>query len=236
MSSEDEEAQKITPRQLIRLIAAHLLVPLILLVCGGDLGWWQAWLFSLIAVVVGLVGRVRAEQRHPGILAERARFGKSVGAKKWDKVLAPIMVVSLTFALVVVAGLDHRFGWSSAFPFWLNLLGLVLITVGYAFAGWALVENRFFSSVVRIQTDRGHTVCDTGPYRFVRHPGYAGSIPPLIGIVFGLDSSWTLIPAAIGLVTIIVRTALEDRTLQRELPGYKDYAQRVRYRLIPWIY
>jgi protein-S-isoprenylcysteine O-methyltransferase Ste14 len=111
-----------------------------------------------------------------------------------------------------------------------------LIALGYAFAAWALIENRFFSSVVRIQADRGHVVCDSGPYRMVRHPGYAGSIPPLVGMVLALSSMWTLIPAAVALIIAVIRTALEDRTLQDELPGYRDYAGRVRYRLIPGIY
>jgi protein-S-isoprenylcysteine O-methyltransferase Ste14 len=98
-----------------------------------------------------------------------------------------------------------------------------------------LAENRFFSSVVRIQTDRGHVVCDSGPYRFVRHPGYAGNILALFGIVLALGSVWTLIPAAVASIIAVIRTVLEDQTLQEELPGYRDYARRVRYRLIPWI-
>jgi protein-S-isoprenylcysteine O-methyltransferase Ste14 len=138
--------------------------------------------------------------------------------------------------MVIVAGLDHRFGWSDAFPVWVNLLGLILVAAGYAFAVWALIENRYFSGVVRIQTDRGHVVCDSGPYRIVRHPGYAGNILPLPGIVLALSSLWTLIPAAAALIIIVARTVLEDRTLQVELPGYREYAQRVRYKLIPWIY
>lgn len=116
------------------------------------------------------------------------------------------------------------------------MVGFIFITFGYAFAVWALLENRFFSSVVRIQTDRGHVVCDTGPYRFVRHPGYAGNILPLFGIVLALGSIWTLIPAAVATIITVIRTQLEDQTLQEELSGYRDYAQRVRYRLIPGIY
>jgi len=135
-----------------------------------------------------------------------------------------------------VAALDHRFGWSTVFPTWLNILGLVLIGFGYAIAVWALAENRFFSGVVRIQTERGHVVCDNGPYRIVRHPGYAGNTLPLPGIVLALSSAWTLIPAAVALIITVIRTSLEDRTLQNELPGYSDYARRVRYRLIPGIY
>ncbi len=146
------------------------------------------------------------------------------------------MAVSLFFPPVIVAGLDHRFGWSPVFPTWLTLLGFISIAWGYAFSVWALVENRFFSSVVRIQTDRGHLVCDTGPYRIVRHPGYAGNILPLAGIVLALGSIWTLIPAMVALIITVIRTTLEDQTLQDELPGYREYAQRVRYRLIPGIF
>lgn len=225
-----------TPNQWIRMVVVHLLIPLILLVCGWDFGWWQAWVFSSLLIVVSIGGRIWAEWRHPGLLAERARFGQTPDAKPWDKVLAPLMAVSISFPIIIVASLDHRFGWSSQFPLWLNLLGLILIVFGYAFASWAMVENRFFSGMVRIQTDRGHVVCDSGPYRIVRHPGYAGSILPLAGIVLALSSVWALIPAAIALIIIITRTALEDRTLQEELPGYQDYVQHVRYRLIPGIY
>jgi len=177
-----------------------------------------------------------AEHRHPGLLAERQNIENIQNAKAWDKVLAPLMAVSVGYPMVFVAGLDHRYNWSSEFPLWLIVIGFVLITLGYAFAAWALAENRFFSSVVRIQTDRGHRVCDSGPYRFVRHPGYAGSVFALFGIVLALSSVWTLIPAAVASIIAVIRTALEDRTLQEELPGYRDYARRVRYRLIPWMY
>lgn len=223
-------------RNWILLTITYLLFPLILFLCGGDLGWWQAWAFSLLILVAGIGGRALAERRHPGLLEERARFEKGPGIKPWDKILAPLMALSVAYPLVIVAGLDHRLGWSPAFPLWLNLIGLILCGGGYAFVVWALVVNRFFSDVVRIQTDRGHTVCDSGPYRIVRHPGYAGNILPLAGIVLALSSWWTLIPAAFALVVIVVRTALEDRTLQEELPGYREYARRVRYRLFPWIY
>ena len=235
-TSNQQTVQTMTPSQWIRLILIYLLIPLMLLVCGGNLGWWPAWIYSFLIVVAGIGGRIWAERQHPGLLAERVNFEKVQEAKPWDKVLAPLMAVSLYFPLVIVAGLDHRFGWSPIFPTWLTLLGFILIAWGYAIAAWALVENRFFSSVVRIQTDRGHLVCDTGPYRIVRHPGYAGSMLPLPGMVLALGSVWTLIPAMVALIITVIRTALEDRTLQEELPGYRDYAQRVGYRLMPWIY
>jgi protein-S-isoprenylcysteine O-methyltransferase Ste14 len=233
---DQKAVQTMTPYQWTRLIMTYLLIPLFLLISGWDFSWWQAWIFSLLIVAAGIGGRMWAERRHPGLLAERAKFGKAPNVKPWDKVLAPLMGVSLAFPLVIVGGLDHRFGWSPMFPAWLNIIGFILIVLGYAFAVWALVENRFFSSMVRIQTDRGHVVCDSGPYRLVRHPGYAGNILPLPGIVLALGSVWTLIPTAAALIIAVIRTALEDRTLQDELPGYRDYVQRVRYRLIPGIY
>jgi protein-S-isoprenylcysteine O-methyltransferase Ste14 len=169
-------------------------------------------------------------------MAERQNIENIQNAKSWDKVLAPLMAVSVGYPMVFVAGLDHRYDWSAEFPAGLIVVGFILISVGYSFAAWALAENRFFSSVVRIQTDRGHVVCDSGPYRVVRHPGYAGNILALPGIVLALGSVWTLIPAAAASIITVIRTVLEDQTLQEELPGYGDYARRVRYRLIPWIY
>jgi protein-S-isoprenylcysteine O-methyltransferase Ste14 len=235
-TASEKEVKKVSRRQWVRLVVVYLLVPLILLICGGDSGWSQAWLYSLLFLGAAIGGRIWAEQRHPGLTAERQNIESVQDAKAWDKVLAPLMAVSVVFPLVIVAGLDHRYNWSPEFPSWLIVIGFVLISLGYAFAAWALAENRFFSSVVRIQTDRGHVVCDSGPYRFVRHPGYAGNILPLFGIVLALGSVWTLIPAAVALIITVIRTVFEDKTLQEELPGYRDYARRVRYRLIPGLY
>jgi protein-S-isoprenylcysteine O-methyltransferase Ste14 len=236
-NADDPKAdQTASPRQWFRLVVVYLLIPLILFICGGDLGWWQAWLYSMLILAAGIGGRMWAERRHPGLTAERQNMEKVQSAKAWDKVLAPLMALSVSFPLVIVAGLDHRFGWSPLFPLWLIVLGFLLISLGYAFAAWALIENRFFSSVVRIQVDRGHVVCDSGPYRIVRHPGYAGNMLALPGMVLALSSTWTLIPAAVALIIAVIRTVLEDQTLQDELPGYRDYARRVRYRVIPGIY
>jgi protein-S-isoprenylcysteine O-methyltransferase Ste14 len=235
-TADQEAIHTVTARQWIGVVVVFLSVPLILLVCGGDLVWWEAWIYSLMFVVAGIGGRIWVERRHPGLMAERQNVEKLQSAKVWDKVLAPLMAVSLVYPMVIVAGLDHRWGWSPEFPLWLIVLGFILIALGYSFAAWAMAENRYFSSVVRIQADRGHVVCDSGPYRIVRHPGYAGNIPPLLGIVLALGSLWTLIPAAVALIIAVTRTALEDQTLQEELPGYRDYVRRVRYRLLPGIY
>ncbi|MBD1546168.1 methyltransferase family protein [Roseibium aggregatum] len=230
--------QTATPREWLRVTIVHVSIPVILLACGGDIRWWQAWVYFLLLVAAGVGGRVWAEWRHPGLMVERDRSlsMKASDVKAWDKVLGPLMALTLSFPLVIVAGLDHRFDWSPVFPAWLSVTGLFLIAIGYAFATWALAENRFFSSLMRIQTDRGHEVCDSGPYRIVRHPGYAGNLLALPGMVLALGSVWTLVPVAVALVVAVIRTALEDRTLQEELPGYQDYTSRVRYRLFPGIY
>ena len=225
-----------SPKYWVESIITYLLIPLVLLIIGWDLGWWQGWFYSALIVIAGIGPRLWAEKRHPGLLVERGKFGKAQDVKSWDKVLSLLMAVSLTFPLFIVAGLDHHFGWSPVFPTWLNILGFILIMLGYTFAGWALTENRFFSTVVRIQTDRGHMVCDSSPYRIVRHPGYAGNILALPGIVLALGSVWTIIPVIVALIIAVIRTALEDKTLQEELPGYRDYAHRMRYRLIPGVF
>lgn len=220
----------------ILLILTYLLIPAILFLCAWDLRWWQGWVYTLLIFLAGVLGRSLAEKRHPGLMRERRNSESNEGVKPWDKVSAPLMAFSIGFPLVIVVGLDHKNGWTAAFPTWLVLLGFVLIAGGYFFADWALLENRNFSGTVRIQSDRGHQVCDTGPYRFVRHPGYLGNLVPLAGIVLALGSLWTIIPAAFAAVVILVRTALEDRTLRAELPGYAEYAARVRWRLLPGLW
>lgn len=225
-----------SPKYWIRSIITYLLIPLVLMLSGWDLGWWQGWFYSVLIVIAGIGPRMWAEKRHPGLLAERGKLGKDQNVKSWDKVLAPLMAISLSFLLVIVAGLDHHFGWSPVFPIWINILGFILIVLGYTFAGWALAENRFFSTMVRIQTDRGHMVCDSGPYRIVRHPGYAGNILALPGMVMTFGSVWTIIPVIVALIIAVIRTVLEDKTLQEELSGYRDYVRRVPYRLIPGVF
>ena len=124
----------------------YLVIALVLLVCGWDLGWWQAWLYSGLLLIAGLGAHIWSEKRHPGLMLERTKFGKSKNVQLWDKILSPLMAVSMTFPLVIVAGLDHQFGWSADFSIWVNILGFILVALGYTFAGWAMVVNQFFLS------------------------------------------------------------------------------------------
>jgi protein-S-isoprenylcysteine O-methyltransferase Ste14 len=139
-------------------------------------------------------------------------------------------------AILLLAGLDERFGWSTAFGWPVKILALALLLAGYALSSYALIENRFFSSEVRIQAERGHHAVSSGPYRWVRHPGYAGGLLTYIATPLLLDTPWAFLPTALVIVLTVVRTALEDRTLQAELAGYREYAGRVRYRLLPGVW
>ena len=136
----------------------------------------------------------------------------------------------------LIAGLDARFNWSPAFGLPVKLVSLTVILAGYVLASWALIENRYFSGVVRIQTDRGHRVVSSGPYSYIRHPGYAGALLTYLVTPLFLDALTAFAPAAVLAVLLVVRTYLEDRTLQEQLDGYREYAKRVPHRLLPRIW
>lgn len=136
----------------------------------------------------------------------------------------------------MLAGLDERFGWAGAIRIEVQIGALILLGLSYPLFTWAMVSNKFFATTVRIQKERGHTVQTGGPYRFVRHPGYFSLLFTYVTMPLALGSLWACLPAALLIVNLFVRTALEDRTLQNELEGYKEYAARVRYRLIPGVW
>jgi protein-S-isoprenylcysteine O-methyltransferase Ste14 len=219
----------------VQLVIVVLIAPLLPMIISGDWGWWQGWAYAAVSILSFIVSRLIVRRVHPDLIRERARFMEAKDTKPWDKVLAPM----LGFGSILVpaaAGLDRFYGWSSAFPAWVNIAALVGIVIGYSFSAWALIVNRFFSGTVRIQTERGHHVVSDGPYRLMRHPGYAGALFGFILIPLLLDSLWAFLPAGLLMIVIFVRTALEDRTLQTELPGYAAYAQKTRYRLVPGVW
>jgi protein-S-isoprenylcysteine O-methyltransferase Ste14 len=222
-------------RLVIQLLIVVVIVPLLPMMISGDWGWWQGWVYAAVNILSFIVSRLILNRVHPDLIRERARFMEAQDTKPWDKILAPMLAFG-SILVAVTAGLDHLYGWSSAFPAWVNVTALTVIVLGYAFSSWALIVNRFFSGTVRIQTERGHHVVTDGPYRIVRHPGYAGGMLGFVLIPLLLDSLWSFIPVALLTAILIVRTALEDKTLQEELPGYRGFAQRTRYRLIPGVW
>lgn len=146
------------------------------------------------------------------------------------------VVALLTIVRLVVAGLDYRNGWTQGMPFVLQVAMLVIALLGFATVAWATASNPFFSLIVRIQKERGHYVATKGPYRIVRHPAYVGTILQELSIPIMLGSWWALIPGGVSFLLFVIRTALEDRILRAELGGYEEYAQKVRYRLLPGIW
>ena len=206
---------------------------LILFISAGRIDYYQGWIYSAMSLL-GLLMNYAPSNVDTELLHERSKPPKD--AKQWDKLIL-ILSAFTTIIAYVIAGLDSgRYQWSPHLQWSICLLGIVLMFIGQLLFLIAKKTNRFFSSVVRIQNDRGHNVCETGPYRFVRHPGYLGMIISWIGFPFLLGSVWSIIPIVLAIVLLLVRTSLEDRTLIKELKGYNQYIQKTRYKLVPGIW
>jgi protein-S-isoprenylcysteine O-methyltransferase Ste14 len=208
----------------------------ILFLSAGRLDWVWGWVFLGLLAAILISHVLILVPINPELLAERSKGILQEDAKGWDKWIAMFAAGMGTGVSWIVASLDVRFEWSASVPLALHIGGLVGSILGWALFMWAMGANAFFSEAVRIQEERGHTVQTGGPYRFVRHPGYVGAILALLAMPLLLGSLWALIPAGLAAIGYVVRTALEDRTLQEELDGYKEYTQQTRYRLLPGIW
>jgi protein-S-isoprenylcysteine O-methyltransferase Ste14 len=199
---------------------------------AGRLDWLMGWAYLGILTALTVTILVLGDREMIFV-----RASKEKGTKKWDPFLARFSFLLFWPGASIVAGLDYgRFHWSPSMPVAVQLIALLAFTLGLAFAAWAMVSNKFFVKFVAIQKEREHVVITTGPYAYVRHPGYAGTLLAFISLPVALGSLWALLPASAGLSLWVVRTFLEDRTLQKGLEGYTEYAQRVRWRLIPCIW
>lgn len=219
---------------MLRTVVYVLWAPIVLFLSSGRIDWTMGWIYSGLSGVSLLVGVAMIERKTPDLLTERARYHED--AKSWDKVLAPIIGFVAPASIWLVAGLDYRFQWSPAFSVHIQLAAVAIMLTSNWLILWAMACNRFFSSVVRIQHDRGHVVANGGPYRYVRHPGYVGFIVYYLVAPFVLGSWWALIPAGAAVGVTVLRTWLEDRTLVFELDGYDAYAGTVKYRLVPGLW
>jgi protein-S-isoprenylcysteine O-methyltransferase Ste14 len=211
-----------------------LILAAILFLSSGRLDWIWAWVY-LATFVIGIgINAFILMRKNPELIAERSGVGE--GTKGWDRALTAVYGILAAIMMQLVSGLDQRFGWTPALPLGIHLGAWVLTLLSSAFASWGMIENAYFATTVRIQDERGHEVCTSGPYRYVRHPGYAGWAVGLLTVPLLLGSLWALIAGGLAVILLIVRTALEDRTLQAELAGYREYAQRVRFRLVPGVW
>jgi protein-S-isoprenylcysteine O-methyltransferase Ste14 len=234
--------QKITPqvrREITKWIVQAALglvgYGLILFLAAGTVDWIWGWAQLTILAAFLAAHPLLLIPINPELLAEREKGFRNQGIKAWDKWIGSLAAGTL-LPMWVVAGLDVRFHWTGEMPIAFHVGGLLANVLGYALFLWAMVSNAFFSEGVRIQAERGHTVATGGPYRCVRHPGYAGAIVAALATPFLLGSLWGLIPAAISAALYVVRTFLEDKTLMEELQGYREFAHQTRYRLLPGVW
>jgi protein-S-isoprenylcysteine O-methyltransferase Ste14 len=217
----------------IKQLLGTLLFFAVIFICAGRLMYWQGLVFALTGVFM-LVLNYTALRPDAELMQERSKPG--AGSKSWDKGVLALSLLA-TISMYVVAGLDSgRFHWSPEFGPGLYALGIILNTTGQLLFLIAQKQNRFFSSTVRIQTDRGHAVCKTGLYKFVRHPAYLGIIVQSAGFPLFFGSLWSIIPAGSLIILNVLRAYLEDKTLKNELKGYPEYMTKTRYRLIPLLW
>jgi protein-S-isoprenylcysteine O-methyltransferase Ste14 len=235
-NSDDPKTKTGAMRWLLRETIGNLVLVAILFGIVGRWDWWNGWALSAVYILWTLGSIIFILPVNPQMLAERQISGVKAGAKKWDMFLVSTMGMML-FAVYIVACLDVRNGWSPEIPLWVEIAALVVCVLSYdVLLMGSMVVNSFFTAIIRIQTERDHKVITGGPYRLVRHPGYLGTIIFYLATPLLLGSLWGLIPAVGTMIVLVVRTAIEDKTLQAELPGYKDYADKTRYRLVPGLW
>ncbi len=225
-------SQKARTQMALRAGLAAVVLLVLLFGLAGRWNYWQGWVYIILnGAVVLLMGTVLTP--NAGLIEER--LNPKEGVKSWDKLYFALST-PLYLIAVVLGGLDARFGWTTNMPAGAYWGGVAMYLLGQGIFLWARYTNNYFSSMVRIQTDRGQTVCKDGPYRYVRHPGYVGGFLFAASMGLVLGSWWASIPQVIAALMLVWRTSLEDKTLQAELPGYVEYTRQTRYRLIPRIW
>jgi len=237
MTTNSDQVRQPEPTDRRRLILGVGWTLLIFVLClflpAGTWAWFRGWLFFIVVVAASILITLYLRRVNPDVIA--AWINRHEGTKGWDRWLLGILIPAIV-SILPVAGLDDGcFHWLPV-PWWVCGIGYVLLIAGLAGMTWEESVNKFFEPTVRIQTDRGHKVIDTGPYAVVRHPGYVAACLLCSGMPLSLGSFWALIPAAVSCLLLVVRTILEDKTLRNELSGYEGYTQRVRYRLIPGVW
>lgn len=216
----------------VSLTIVLLIMAALLFWPAGTIDWRRAWLFLSLFVVLIFVAMSWIKRDNPELIKVRQKYQK--GTKGWDAIVATLSVI--LFALIMpVAGFDERFQWAIA-PDWVTLLGYALLTAGFMGTTWAQSVNRHFEATVRIQTDRDHKVIDTGPYAYIRHPGYAFGLLMAAGCALSLGSFAALAPVGLAVIALAGRTLGEEGVLIEGLPGYREYKARVKWRWLPFVW
>ncbi len=238
MATNDDHQRQSESIDRLRLFISTTSSLLVLVLClflpAGTWAWFRGWLFLGVLLASSILMTFYLRRVNPDVIAGRVNRHK--GTKRWDLLLGAIFILPTILAIPIVAALDDgRYHWFPV-PWWVCVLGYALLILGFVAVTWGESVNKFFEPSVRIQTDRGHKVIDNGPYAIIRHPGYAFGFSLFLGMPLALGSLWALIPAILLCPLLVTRTVWEDQTLKAELPGYKEYAQRVRYRLVPGVW
>jgi protein-S-isoprenylcysteine O-methyltransferase Ste14 len=234
--NENKFSEGIGWKAIIRFVMYLLLMPMVLFIAAGTLHWTMGWIYVILSIAFTGISRIIVFRKNPEMLKERARSMEAENVKNWDRAILLFGAILGPLVLFMVAGLDVRFSWSPHIPILIQSLALIGVVLGYVLGGWAMVVNKFFSAVARTQKEQSQTVISNGPYKFVRHPGYAGGILTLLSTPMMLGSLWALLPAGFVISLTIVRTFLEDTMLQEELDGYKEYSHVVKFRLLPGVW
>lgn len=216
--------------RMIQTVLTLFLQGAILFVTAGSFKWSWAWIFILTGVIILIINAMVLPKE---VIEERGK--KKENVKKWDKILTTINIFPL-LGIYILSGLDYRFHWTNDLSSGIHIIGLSLVFLGSMIFTWAMVSNKFFSTMVRIQDDRDHKVATKGPYKYVRHPGYVGFIIMCVATPVSLGSLYALTMAILVGIIFIIRTKLEDKTLTAELSGYKEYSKQVKYKLIPFLW
>jgi protein-S-isoprenylcysteine O-methyltransferase Ste14 len=224
---------KLIARYTLRETMGIVVMAAALFWSAGKFTWWPAWAALIVMLAWIIATAIVINRFNPDLLAER--LGPRRGAKGWDTAIMSILGL-LQLVRCIAAGLDQRFDWTGGFPLAVQLIALIVCASGYALFVWATASNAYFSQIVRIQHERGHTVVTGGPYHYVRHPGYLGAILSELSMAILFASWWAIWVSALAAILLILRTALEDRALRNELTGYAGYALQVRHRLLPGLW
>ncbi|HZY43911.1 MAG TPA: isoprenylcysteine carboxylmethyltransferase family protein [Anaerolineae bacterium] len=220
---------------LLRSIIGTIVYGSIIFLPAGTFNWLWGWVMLGILVAVMIVQPLMLMRINPAVLIEREKSFWTQGVKRWDKWITTI-AGGLMPQPWIIAGLDVRFQWTASMQLTVHIGGLIFVVIGHALFLWAMAANAFFSQGARIQSERNQQLVDSGPYRFVRHPGYAGVILYSIATPILLGSMWALIPGILSAILFGVRTRLEDKMLMTELPSYTEFAQRTSFRLLPGVW
>jgi protein-S-isoprenylcysteine O-methyltransferase Ste14 len=230
------EARRAIIKWIVQASAGIVAYGILLFLAAGRLDWLWGWVLLALLAAFLIAHPLILVPINPDLMVERGKGLRDEGVKRWDRWIASLAAGVMPMASWIVAGLDVRFGWTGSVPLGYHLAGALGMALGFCLFLWAMASNAFFAEGVRIQEERGHTVATEGPYRYVRHPGYSGAIMGQLSTPLLLGSLWAIIPSILSAGFYVLRTYLEDRTLNLELPGYSDYIEQTKYRLLPWVW